>query len=563
MIDNRADPGRAEQELRAVQARTAFLAEASNVLASSLDYETTLASVARLAVPRIADWCAVDIIQPDGSVRSLAVAHVDPAKVELARELQDRVPFNPDAPVGVPNVLRTGQPEMMQEIPDALLVAATPDQELLEILRDLGLRSSMVVPLIARGTTLGAISMVAAESGRLFGDADLDLAMDLAGRAALAVDNARLYRESQELAAHQEAILQQMADGVVIVDPDGRITFTNQAARQISGGLRRRTLAEAARSQDVFTLSGEPYAAEDLPLERALRGETVSDAYWVLRRGAGETIIQGNATPVRLPDGTPLGAVSTFRDVTAQVSLERQKNAFLSAAAHDLKTPLTSVKALAQMLLRRMQRGDALSSDAVTSGLSRIDAAVDRMVRLINELLDSTRIQMGAALELNHSRQDLVTVLRQAVQECQESTEQHDVILDASVTEITGFWDADRIQRVLGNLLDNAVRYSPAGTVMTTVHQIEDEGVRWVEITVADEGPGIPADEMPHIFDRFYRAANVRDRVAGTGIGLTSAKYIVEQHGGSMTVESVEGRGTTFTVRLPIMEPPAEAGNDG
>jgi PAS domain S-box-containing protein len=549
-----------EQRLRDAQARTAFLAEASNVLASSLDYETTLASVARLAVPEIADWCGVEIVQEDGSVRSVAVAHVDPSKVELARELQARVPFDPDAPVGVPHVLRTGEPEVIQEIPDELLVAALPDPELLRITRELGLRSSMVVPLIARGHVLGAITMVAAESGRLFGDADLDLAMDLAGRAALAVDNARLYRESQALAAHHEAILQQMADGVAILSPEGQVTFVNQAGLEI-GGPPGRGLDDYVGSPEVLTLAGEPFNREELPAVRALRGETVTDAYWVICRRGVRTVLNGNAAPVRTADGALLGVVTVFRDVTAQVTLEGQKNTFLSAAAHDLKTPLTSVKALAQMLLRRVQRGDAPSSDAIVGGLVRIDSSVDGMTRLINELLDVTRIQMGTALEMNHAESDLLAILRQAVQDVQESTDQHGISLETLAGEIVGSWDADRMQRVFGNLVGNAVRYSPPGPVRVTVRMTGREGACWAEVAVADEGPGIPAGDLPHIFERFYRANNVRDRVSGTGIGLTSAKQIVEQHGGSIAVESEEGRGTTFTVRLPIRSSTVESSN--
>lgn len=563
MADERADLRAADQALRDTQARTAFLAEASNVLASSLDYETTLASVAHLAVPRIADWCGVDIVQADGTVRSLAVAHVDPTKVELARELQRRVPYDPNSPVGVPNVLRTGRPEIIREIPDELLAASISEEDLLEMVRDLGLRSSMVVPLIARGHTIGAITLVAAESGRLFTDADLDFATDLAGRAALAVDNARLYRESQELAAHQEAILQQMADGVAITDTSGHVTFRNQAAREIGSSESGHVLDDYVGNPEILTLEGEPFTAEQLPLARALRGETVTDAYWVLRHGDVETVVQGNAAPVHLPDGTLLGVVTTFRDVTAQVTLERQKNAFLSAAAHDLKTPLTSVKALAQMLLRRVERGEQVSGDVVRTGLARIDAAVDRMTRLINELLDATRIQMGTMLELNRAEHDLIALLHQAVQDCQEGTEQHRIVLEAPEMTITGLWDADRIQRVFGNLLGNAVRYSPGGIVRVRLCHHDEDGASWVAVAVMDQGPGIPAGDLAHIFERFYRGANVRDRVAGTGIGLTSAKHIVEQHGGTIEVTSELGRGTTFTVHLPVTPPATEETTSG
>ena len=175
-----------------------FIAEASLLLANSLEYETALASVARLAVPHIADWCAVDIVAEDGTLQRLAVAHVDPAKVAWAHELQRRVPYNPNAPSGVAQVLRTGQPEFYPEIPDEMLVASTPDPEILQILREIGFTSVIVVPLLARGHIFGAITLVSAESKRQYIPKDLALAEDLARRAAVAIDNASLYRLAQE-----------------------------------------------------------------------------------------------------------------------------------------------------------------------------------------------------------------------------------------------------------------------------------------------------------------------------------------------------------------------------
>ena len=180
------------------EADQAFLAEASRVLASSLDYQTTLASVAQMAVPNLADWCAVDVIEDDREIRRLAVAHVDPSKVEWAKQLQQRYPQDHNAEYGLPNVLRTGQPEIYPEIPDALLVAGARDEEHLQIMREIGFTSAMIVPLSANGRTLGAISFVTAESGRHYGPQDLALAEDLARRAAIAIDNSRLYRDAQD-----------------------------------------------------------------------------------------------------------------------------------------------------------------------------------------------------------------------------------------------------------------------------------------------------------------------------------------------------------------------------
>lgn len=185
------------EEVRSAHERD-FLARASAVLASSLDYDRTLERVAWLAVEGIADWCAIDELTPAGEIRRIAVAHPDPAMVQLAHELNERYPPDLDAPSGVANVLRTGKPELVPDIPDELLVQATRDAEHLRLARELGLRSYISVPLIARDVVLGALSLVSSSSGYRFDERDLRLSEELASRAAVAIDNARLYRESVE-----------------------------------------------------------------------------------------------------------------------------------------------------------------------------------------------------------------------------------------------------------------------------------------------------------------------------------------------------------------------------
>jgi GAF domain-containing protein len=186
----------AAQEAAARQtARLAFLADATTELASSLDYQATLQAVARLAVPTFADWCAIDLVE-DGRLHRLAVEHVDPAKVRLAHELQERYPPDPNGPSGPWNVMRTGRSELIHEITDEMLVAGAVDEEHLRIARDLQLRSAITVPLAARGRVLGVITWVSAESERLYGPDDLSLAEDLARRAAVAIDNSQLHSET-------------------------------------------------------------------------------------------------------------------------------------------------------------------------------------------------------------------------------------------------------------------------------------------------------------------------------------------------------------------------------
>jgi PAS domain S-box-containing protein len=227
-----------------------FLAESGATLASSLDYRTTLANVARLAVPTLADWCAVDVVEEDGSIERLAVEHPDPGKVALAFELQERYPPDPATTRGLHKVLRTGESDMMAEIPEELLDAYAVDSEHRAIMKKLGLRSYMAVPMVARGRMHGVITLVSEESGRRYGETDLWLAEELAGRAALAVDNAKLYEEAQrEISERRDAqealrqsegryrtVVKQAAEGIFVVDIETKLILeANAAYRDLLG----------------------------------------------------------------------------------------------------------------------------------------------------------------------------------------------------------------------------------------------------------------------------------------------------------------------------------------
>jgi len=188
-------------DAKEAELRQRFLAEAGQLLASTLDYQQTLERVARMIVPRLADWCAIDMIDESGEIVQVAVAHSDPAKVELAHQLRERYPPDLNATTGLPAIIRGGPAELYKDIPDEMLVAAARDEEHLRIIREVGLRSGMAVPMRLGDETLGVLTFVSAESGRQFDEDDLAFAEDLALRAATAVQNARLY-EAQERVAH-------------------------------------------------------------------------------------------------------------------------------------------------------------------------------------------------------------------------------------------------------------------------------------------------------------------------------------------------------------------------
>jgi signal transduction histidine kinase len=359
------------------------------------------------------------------------------------------------------------------------------------------------------------------------------------------------------VAAERAAILSQIADGIILADREGRVTFINEAGRRILGVSALGVPIEAhSETYHTFKVDKTPYPPGELPLSRAvLQGETVMGVDVRIRRSDGsEVIVQANATPIRAEDGTQLGAVASFRDVTMERELERQKDDFLSAAAHDLKTPLTTIKGLAQMLARRLARLEPPAGTPLLESLTKIDATATRMTTLINELLDKTRIQMGRPLDLLPTPTDLVALAKEAVAEQEHTTSRHRLVVRAEVSHLIGQWDASRLYRVLTNLLSNAIKYSPGGgTIELTVHRQEDREGEWAVLSVRDEGLGIPERDLPHIFERFHRAGNVSHLIPGTGIGLAGACQIVEQHRGTISVESQEGQGSTFTVRLPLV----------
>ena len=194
------DNARLFDESRDARVRAEFLVRAGEILSGSMDYEETLRNVAAIAVPELADWCTVQLLDEDGSIRQVAAAHVDPAKVRLAQELQERFPTDPETPTGSSGVIRTGQTEVTPEITDELIEVAVADPELRQVVKDLGLRSTIIAPLRAHGRVFGAVTFVSAESGRRFGDEDIQLVEELARRAGTAVDNARLYTERGRIA---------------------------------------------------------------------------------------------------------------------------------------------------------------------------------------------------------------------------------------------------------------------------------------------------------------------------------------------------------------------------
>jgi signal transduction histidine kinase len=245
-------------------------------------------------------------------------------------------------------------------------------------------------------------------------------------------------------------------------------------------------------------------------------------------------------------------ALTNVRHLEREQQEIEARDDFLAAASHDLKNPLTVIRGSIQMLERTRARTGELPRERLDTSLRTISSSAARMTALIDELLDVARLRMGNPLVLETAPTDLVALTRQLVATHQSATEKHTIVVDARVAELVGVWDERRLQRVLDNLLSNAIKYSPGGEIRVGV-AIEGESAL---LTVRDRGIGIPEADLPHVFERFRRGANVLGRIDGTGIGLAAAAQIIQEHTGSVDLHSREGEGTLVTVRLPLSTDP-------
>jgi PAS domain S-box-containing protein len=510
-----------------------FLVEAGATLGSSLEYRATLAAVAKLAVPRIADWVRVDILE-DNRLRTLAVEHVDPAKIELALELAKRYPEDPEAAHGPPYVVRTGESHLLSEITDESLAELAVDDLHLALVRELGLQSIMSVPLVARDRVLGVISFVAAESGRHYGPDDLALAEELARRAAAAIENAQLYREVEER-AQAARVLETVGDGVFLVDDQGVVRLWNRAAEAITGLARAqvvgRRLDELLPGWDELLsrvpVAGAPgpAAAETQPVEL----------------GGGERWLSMSGV------GFDEGTVYAFRDITEERALEELRQDLVATVSHELRTPLAAIYGSALTLARK----DLELEETLHGKLMQIIVEESsRLADIVNDLLLASQLDAGQ-LEVNIVHCDAITLTKSVVEAARTHLpEGVTVELEAPADEVPPVAaDEGQLRQVLGNLIDNAVKYSPEGGDIRIRLEPADDAVRF---RVSDEGLGVPPAEHARIFEKFYRLDPHMTRgIGGTGLGLYISRELVRRVNGRIWVEPNDGRGSVFYVEIP------------
>lgn len=438
-----------------------LLEELRTTMAATLDQDETLTCVARLVVKHLADFCILDLID-DGRLRRMKVVHRDPGQAAICETFK-LLPVDQRYARVVSGVVESRAPLLMAEVSPQYLESTAQDEEHLRTLRELAPRSLITVPLVARGELLGALVLVSTEPSRRYGKEDLRLAEDVAQRAALAIQNARLHDK----------------------------------ARQDANDLRE---------------------ANAHMVSATIRAQEVTEEAEASQRRVEETERE-------------LRAVAEFRE------------RFIGIVSHDLRNPLAGINALSEGLFRR---GHLDEQDQ--RSVSRILQSVERMSRIISQLLDLTRARLGGGFPLEPKPTDLRVVCRIVAEELEPAVQ-----LEVE-GDVSGAWDPDRLAEALSNIAGNAVEHAARGTPV--VVRAYPEGAE-VVIEVINQGDPIPAGLLPFIFEPFRRGRQREKSPAGNlGLGLYIAKQIVLSSGGTLDARSAGGT-TTFVMRLPRVAPSA------
>jgi PAS domain S-box-containing protein len=474
-------------ERRRLESRQELLLNASKVLLSSLDYEQTLCNLSRVAVPAFADWYSVDIMQPDHQLRRLETTHRDPTKVAVARTLAKRFANTKTSPYGALAAVRTRKSQFIAHVTDDVLAEIAFDDEHLRLLRELGLRSFIVVPFLGRHDLLGAVSFVTAESGRNYDVGDLEVAEELAARATQAIENARLFadvNETRHLLEQQATELE--AQSAELEATAAELEHSNAELRDANDELAQRT-AEAERAR--------------------AEAET-----------AGREADQAN----------------------------RAKSEFLAAMSHELRTPLNAIIGYTQLLDVGVHGS---VNTAQHDDLGRIERSSQHLLGLINDILNYAKLESGriqydiAATSLDEALAS-VDELTAPLAAAKHIT--YNLHSDCPGTRICA--DNEKLRQILVNLLSNAIRHTPEQGRITVGCDIEGTDVL---IHVADTGVGIPPDKLEAIFEPFVQVDRTYPgQRQGTGLGLSISRDLARGMGGDLTVRSELGKGSVFTLRL-------------
>jgi two-component system, OmpR family, phosphate regulon sensor histidine kinase PhoR len=408
-------------------------------------------------------------------------------------------------------VIRTGQPVLLDD--------DTPQKIKTSYL----VRSLIYVPLNVHGRTIGVLGVDNRQAGREFTGHDQQVLQVLGDYAAVAIDNARLYSRTETERTKLETILEKTEDGVMVVDPENYVVLMNPTACS------------------AFGVNGTEVAGRRL--DEIIQHTEVRDLF-TSERNRGEIVLEdGRVFNAHLTPIAGVGRAMVMQDITHLKEIDRIKSEFVTTVSHDLRSPLTAILGYVELISRV-----GPVSEQQAEFIRRIQFSVQSITTLITELLDLGRIEAGfdAQKESTH----LSLVLHYAAEGLRQRAEEKHLNLTVTVPNTLPqvLANPPRLRQMAANLIDNAIKYTPDGGAVTVEAQPDGD---LIVITVSDTGIGIPIADQAYIFNKFYRASNVRQEYLGTGLGLAIVKSIVEDHGGRIWLESKPNAGATFTVVLP------------
>lgn len=419
----------------------------------------------------------------------------------------------------------------------------------------LGITLGQVVglPLLFEDELLGIIYLFRSEYA--FTQMDWQFLQGFADQAAITVRNARLYHQLENERSRLATIIENSADGILILDMERRAVVINQALAAMVDMSEEDALGRPCHEVLVLTnVAGEDLCQADT-VDALAEGVSVRCEGDLVRPGGGRITVSATYSPLYDESGRLVNIIVNVHDITRFREEEEMKSTFTSIISHELKTPVALIKGYAQTLARPDADWDATTA---RQSLEIIEEEADRLEALINNLLDVSRIQ-ASGLRLEFDEVDIEALAAKIAEAYRTQTTTHQVELDFAQSLPLVWGDEERLRQVLTNLLGNAIKYSPNGGVIRiggwAHHPPELDGQERVVLFVADEGIGIPQGELAHIFERFYRVdSSLRRSTTGAGLGLFLSKAIVEAHGGQIWARSEPGRGTTFFVSLPVAQ---------
>jgi PAS domain S-box-containing protein len=512
-----------------------YLLEISRAMTSRLDLESLLELTLKSAAEILRGQMGLIVLRDrDNTLRVRASYGLPASLVRFFQPLWADLPEMRDLPGLRDRLSRWHIPDLQMRL--GVVAAAA------------GLALSQVVslPLVIEEKLIGAIYIFRIAGGA-FSANDRNLLAAFADQAAIAVRNAELYQQVSEERGALSAIIENSAEGVMILDVAGRVQVFNRALARMTGWDAEEALGRPA--DEVLALrdrQDQPLSLPVPPLQRASAAGARAYAEGdVVRRGGPPVTVGVTATPLYDDKDELARVILNVVDITRFRQAEELKSTFVSVVSHELKTPVALIKGYAETLRREDADWDR---DTMHESLTVIAEEADHLTHLIDSLLEASRIQAGG-LKLEATDVHLPRLAEKVVEAFRTQTAMHAFELDFPSDFAPVWGDPERLREVLSNLVSNAVKYSPEGGTVWVGGRTDQTGVT---VYVADEGIGIPAEEQSRIFDRFHRVeSGLHRRTEGTGLGLYLVKAIVEAHGGRVWVESAPGRGSIFIFTLP------------